>query len=383
MLTRGASRLHASPPVARRRAASDWRSDPRAGPGASSDDGPNSARPASASAVALDDLSTKTELFSLEGKRIWIAGERGMAGAAIARAIGRAAGPGGAAEGAEIVSAPRARVDAADALSVRAFFDAEAIDVVVLAAAKVGGIVANATQPVAFLRENLEIATSVISEAHRAGVQKLLFLGSSCIYPREASQPMSEDALLTGPLEPTNEWYAVAKIAGLKLAQAYRAQFGADFITVMPTNLFGPGDNFHPEHSHVPAALLDRFHRAKVAGDASVVVWGSGAPRREFMHVDDFAEACLFALRRWSDPRPINIGVGEDVSIAEFAGHIREAVGFEGDIEFDRSRPDGAPRKLLDVSRLQNLGWTGARPLSDGLADYYRWYVENEATLRR
>jgi GDP-L-fucose synthase len=242
---------------------------------------------------------------------------------------------------------------------------------VFVAAATVGGIVANDTRPVDFLCDNLAIETNVIATAHRVGVGKLLFLSSSCAYPRLAPQPMTEDALLTGPLEPTNQWYAVAKIAGMKLVEAYRRQYGADFISVMPTNLYGPGDNYHPEHSHVPAALIRRFHEAKVKALPEVVVWGTGRPRREFLAVDDLADACVFLMKNYSGEQALNVGTGSDVSIAEFAGLVAEVVGYRGTIAFDPARPDGAPQKLLDVSRLTALGWRARTVLRDGLKDAY------------
>jgi GDP-L-fucose synthase len=244
-------------------------------------------------------------------------------------------------------------------------------DAVFLAAGRVGGIHANSTYPADFIADNLAIALSVIRSAYETKVQKLLFLGSSCIFPRAAFQPMTEEMLLTGPLEPTNQWYAIAKIAGIKLCEAYRMQHGADFISVMPTNLFGPGDNYHPEDSHVPAALIQRFHRAKLVGAPSVRVWGTGAPRREFLAVDDLADACVFVMKHYSDVEFINIGSGEEITIADFARLIAEVVGYEGRIIFDASRPDGMPRKLLDVSKLTELGWHGKIPLKDGLREMY------------
>jgi len=250
---------------------------------------------------------------------------------------------------------------------------------VFLAAARVGGISANSTYPAAFIDENLAIALNVIRSAHTVGVKKLLFLGSSCIYPRLAAQPISEDQLLTGPLEPTNEWYAIAKIAGIKLCQAYRREFGADFISVMPTNLYGPGDNYHPEHSHVPAALIRRFHEAKISGAALVHIWGTGTPRREFLAVDDLADACVFVMKYYSGADFLNIGTGEDITIADFARLIAEVVGYEGAIAFDPSRPDGTPRKLLDVSKLAGLGWRAKTPLRDGLKAAYADFCSRAA----
>jgi GDP-L-fucose synthase len=261
------------------------------------------------------------------------------------------------------------------------FFAAERPTHVVVAAAKVGGILANATCPADFIRENLAIALNVIDAAHRAGVAKLLFLGSSCIYPRLAPQPMREEHLLTGPLEPTNQPYAVAKLAGIELCRAYNRQHGTDFVSLMPTNLYGPGDNFDLATSHVLPALIRKFHEAKVSGAPEVVVWGTGAPRREFLHVDDLADACRFVLERISardgGPDLLNVGVGEDLSIRELAELVRDVVGYQGGIAFDRSKPDGAPRKLLDVSRLAALGWRARTPLRAGVAATYRWYLDH------
>jgi GDP-L-fucose synthase len=256
-------------------------------------------------------------------------------------------------------------------------------DVVVVAAARVGGIAYNEACPVEFLADNLAIALNVIQGAHKAGVRKLLFLGSSCIYPGRAPQPMREEMLLTGPLEPTNEWYAIAKIAGIKLCQAYRQQYGADFISAMPTNLYGPGDQYHPEHSHVPAALIRRMHEAKLAGAPSVTIWGSGKPRREFLFVDDLADACVHLLKNYSDSGFLNIGTGEDMSIAEFARTVADIVGFKGEFKFDTSRPDGAPQKLLDVSKLAALGWRARTDLRTGLAAAYADFRANGGRLAR
>ena len=301
--------------------------------------------------------------FNLSGARVWVAGHRGMVGAAIVRRLAR--------EPVEVLTVPRSVLDLRDAAAVRRWLGANRPDVVVLAGAKVGGILANDTFPADFLYDNLAIETAVIPAAFDAGVKKLLMLGSACVYPRDAPQPMAEEALLTGPLEPTNEWYAVAKIAGLKLCQAYRRQHGADFISVMPNNLYGPGDNYHPEHSHVPAGLIRRMHEAKRAGARSVTIWGTGRPLREFLYVEDAADACLHLLRRYSGELAINIGSGQEVSIGEFARLVAEAVGFEGALEFDTSKPDGVPRKLLDVSRLTALGWSATTTLPQGLALSY------------
>jgi GDP-L-fucose synthase len=241
---------------------------------------------------------------------------------------------------------------------------------------------ANANYPVDFLYDNLLIATNIIGAAHRINVEKLLFLGSSCIYPREAHQPIREDALLTGPLEPTNQWYAVAKIAGIRLCQAFRQQYGCDFISAMPTNIYGPGDNFHPEIAHVPAALLRRFHEAKMGRAAEVVVWGTGTPRREFLYVDDLADACIHLLLHYSGESHVNIGAGYDITIGDFAERIRQCVGFEGRIVFDKTRPDGPPRKLLDSTPIHTLGWSASTPLEEGLRLYYEWFLINQDHLR-
>jgi len=313
-------------------------------------------------------------VFDLAGKRVYVAGHRGMVGAALMRRL--------AAERCELLSAPRDMLDLTDPAAVRAWMRAHRPEVVFHAAAKVGGIAYNNACPVEFLAENIAIAVNVIRAAHEAGVAKLLFLGSSCIYPRLAPQPMREDMLLTGPLEPTNQWYAVAKIAGLKLVEAYRREYKADYISVMPTNLYGPGDNYHPEHSHVPAALIRRFHEAKQAGAPSVTVWGTGTPRREFMAVDDLADACVFVLRRYSGDEFINIGTGADITIADFARLVADVVGYQGEIVFDRSRPDGAPQKLLDVEKLTRLGWRAATRLRDGLAAAYADFLAGGGRAR-
>ncbi len=257
------------------------------------------------------------------------------------------------------------------------YFRSTRPDVVVMAAGRVGGILANNTYPVEFLAENLAMELNCIRASHMAAVQKLLFLGSTCIYPKFAKQPMSEDQLLTGELEPTNQWYAIAKIAGIKLCEAYHRQYGSDFISVMPTNLYGPGDNYHPEHSHVVAALIRRFHEAKVADAPTVVIWGTGMPRREFLYVDDFADACVFVLKNYSGPEFLNIGVGQDMSIAEFAQTVADVVGYRGKITYDASKPDGTPRKLVDVSRLSALGWKAKVSLREGLGKAYADFLMN------
>jgi GDP-L-fucose synthase len=290
-----------------------------------------------------------------------------MVGAAIVRRLAR--------ENCTILTATRSELDLTSQSATQAWLDANRPDAIFMAAAKVGGIVANNTLRAEFLYENLAIATNVIHAAHQTGVGKLLFLGSTCIYPRLAPQPMPESCLLTGPLEITNEPYAIAKIAGIKLAEAYRDQYGADFISVMPTNLYGPGDSYHPEHSHVVAALIRRFHEAKVAGAPEVVVWGTGSPRREFLYVDDLADACVFLMRAYSAREIVNIGTGEDIAISEFARLVARVVGYEGRIAYDTSRPDGTPRKLVDVTRLNALGWRATTDLEHGLALAYQDYL--------
>jgi GDP-L-fucose synthase len=281
-----------------------------------------------------------------------------------------------AGEGAELLTVGRREVDLRDQAAISAWFKAKRPQVVFLAAAKVGGIVANNTLRAEFIYDNLIIAANVIHAAHLNGVEKLMFLGSSCIYPKLAPQPLREDSMLTGPLEPTNEPYAIAKIAGIKMVEAYRSQYGSDFINVMPTNLYGPGDNYHPEYSHVVAALIRRFHEAKVAGDKDVVVWGTGTPRREFLYVDDMADACVHLMKTYSGDELVNIGTGEDITIAEFARVVARTVGYTGTLSFDPSRPDGTPRKLLDVSRLAKLGWRARTSLEDGMRLAYRAYLD-------
>jgi GDP-L-fucose synthase len=311
--------------------------------------------------------------FELRGARVFVAGHRGMVGAAIVRRL--------ASEGVTLLLGERARLDLTDRAMVDRFLAQERPDAVFLAAAKVGGIHANSTYPADFIADNLAIALNVISSAHAHGVRKLLFLGSSCIYPKLAPQPMCEDMLLTGALEPTNQWYAVAKIAGIKLAEAYRRQHGADFVSVMPTNLYGPGDNYHPQDSHVPAALIRRFHEAKLAHAPQVTVWGTGTPRREFLAVDDLADACVFVMKHYSGEEFLNVGTGADVTIADFARLVAEIVGYNGSLAFDISRPDGTPQKLLDVSRLAALGWRARTPLREGLAAAYADFLEGGGRL--
>lgn len=321
--------------------------------------------------------------FPAESRRIFVAGHRGMVGGAVLRKL--------QARGVDTITRTRAELDLTDQATVRAFMQTERPDAVILAAAKVGGILANNSYPAAFLYENLMIEANVIHQAFAAGVRRLLFLGSSCIYPREAAQPMAEAALLTGVPEPTNEPYAIAKIAGIKLCESYNRQYGTDYRSVMPTNLYGEGDNFHPENSHVLPALIRRFHAAAANGDPEVVVWGSGQPRREFLHVDDMAEASLFVMdlnpetyKAQTQPMlsHINVGTGTDVSIAELATLVAEATGFRGRIVFDASKPDGTPRKLLDVSRLAALGWRAKTDLRAGIARTCDWYRHNVAALR-
>jgi len=312
-----------------------------------------------------------TELFSLRGKRIWVAGHRGMVGSALVRRL--------AAEDCEIVTATRDACDLTRQDQVEAWLDKERPQVALIAAARVGGILANDQNPATFLYDNLMIEANAIHACYKAGVEKLLFLGSSCIYPKFAAQPMKEECLLESQLEPTNQWYAIAKIVGIKLCQAYRRQYGADFISGMPTNLYGPGDNFDLLSSHVAPALIAKMHEAKVSGADDVEIWGSGAPKREFLHVDDVADACIHLLKVYSDELHINIGCGEDQSISELAELIRGIVGFEGDLRYNRDRPDGTPRKLLDVSRLRALGWQPKISLEEGLQQAYRWYQDQLA----
>ncbi len=298
--------------------------------------------------------------------RVYVAGHRGMVGSAIVRAL--------TARGYDnLIVRTSNELDLRDNRQVAGFFSETRPEYVYLAAAKVGGILANSTLPAEFIYDNLAIQTNVVHQAYLHGVKKLLLLGSSCIYPRDSPQPMKEEYLLTGPLEPTNEWYAVAKIAGIKMCQAYRRQYGCDFIAAMPTNLYGPNDNFDLHHSHVLAALIRRFHEAREQG-SSPTLWGSGTPRREFLHTDDCAEACLFLMDRYSDPMIVNVGAGEEISIANLAALVAEVVGYRGDIHWDRTKPDGMPRKLMDCSRMTSLGWRPRIALREGLMDAYAWY---------
>ena len=306
---------------------------------------------------------------------VYVAGHRGLVGSALVRALD--------ARGTSLVARTSRELDLRDRGAVDAFFDEERPTHVVLAAAKVGGIMANSTLPAEFLSDNLRIQVNVMDAAARTGVDRLLFLGSSCIYPRLAEQPIREDSLLTGPLEPTNDAYAIAKIAGIMHVQALRRQYGASFISAMPTNLYGPGDNFDLQASHVLPAMIRRFDEAARSGAESVTCWGTGSPRREFLHVDDLAEASLFLLEHYDDPQTINVGTGVDVTIRELAETVARVVGFSGRIEWDTSKPDGTPRKLLDVSRLAELGWRARTELDDGLRDTFRWYTEHAADARR
>lgn len=305
-------------------------------------------------------------------RRIWVAGHTGMVGSAITRRL--------EARGDEVLKVGRAVVDLRNQAAVEIWLKQNRPDAIIFAAAKVGGIVANDSLPADFIYDNLAIETNVIHSAHAADVDRVVFLGSSCIYPKFAPQPIREESLLTGPLEPTNEWYAIAKIAGLKLCQAYRKQYGRRYISVMPCNLYGPNDNFDLTTSHVLPALMRKFHEAKTQGRAEAVVWGSGAPLREFLHVDDLARGVVFCLDSYDDYNHINCGAGSEISIGDLARLVGRAVGFEGEIRFDASKPDGTPRKLMDSSRMQALGWRPEISLEDGVAATYRWFLENRAT---
>lgn len=317
---------------------------------------------------------SKAMPFDLKNKRVFVCGHRGMVGSAIVRQLAH--------EECTILTAGRERLDLREQTQVRAWFNAERPDVVFLAAAKVGGILANDSKPADFLYDNLAIELNVIEAAFRTGVEKLLYLGSSCIYPKLAPQPIPENALLTGSLEPTNEAYAIAKIAGLKLCQAYRRQYGANFIAAMPTNLYGPGDNYDLTSSHVIPALLRKAHEAKRTGHPEITIWGTGTPRREFLHVDDAASALVHLIKFYSGMEHINVGTGEDLTIMDVAKLICDVVGFAGTITTDPNKPDGTPRKLLDVSKLTATGWRPRYGLRDGLVDTYRWFSANEATPR-
>jgi GDP-L-fucose synthase len=307
---------------------------------------------------------------------IFVAGHRGMVGSAIHRRLLK--------DGfTRVIGRTRSELDLLDRRSVREFFEQERPSVVIDAAAKVGGILANNEQPVEFLLQNLTIQNNLIEAAADTGARKLLFLGSSCIYPKMAPQPISEDSLLTGPLEPTNDAYAIAKIAGIKLCQSYARQYGKNFISAMPTNLYGPHDNYDLRNSHVLPALIRKVHEAKQAGTKSIAVWGSGNPRREFLHTDDLADACVFLLEHYDQPDLINVGCGEDVTIRELAETVCDVLGFEGTLEFDPTKPDGTPRKLLDIQKIKSLGWSPKIPLREGIADAYDWFIKNQSTARQ
>ncbi len=301
--------------------------------------------------------------------KIFVAGHKGLVGSAIVRNL--------EAKGySNLVMRTRQELDLQDTLAVNQFYTEEQPGIVIDAAAKVGGIHANNTYPAEFIHDNLVIQNNIIDGAYRAGVKKLVFLGSSCIYPKMAPQPLKEEYLLTGSLEPTNEWYAIAKIAGIKMCQAYRKQYGFDAISLMPTNLYGPGDNFDLQNSHVLPALIRKFHEAKVNGDKSVTIWGSGSPKREFLYVDNMADAAVFLMENYSSDQIVNLGVGDDISIKELAELVKNQVGFSGELEFDSSKPDGTPRKLMDVSLLNSLGWKAKTSLENGVAQTYQWYVQ-------
>lgn len=313
--------------------------------------------------------------FELEGKRVWVAGHRGMVGSAVARRLER--------ENCTMVFAGRERVDLTRQNEVERFLCEEKPDVVIMAAAKVGGILANSQYPADFLYQNMIIEANITHAAHEVGVSKYLFLGSSCIYPKFAPQPIVESSLLTSALEPTNEWYAIAKIAGLKLAEAYRRQYGHDFISAMPTNLYGPGDNFDLNSSHVMPALIRKAHEAKLRGDREIVIWGTGTPRREFLHSDDCADALVFLLKNYSGEEHVNVGSGEDITILELTQLVCEVVGFEGKIVHDLSKPDGTPRKLMSADKLRGLGWKPRIALRDGVSASYDWFKANMASTAR
>jgi len=307
--------------------------------------------------------------FELAGRRVWVAGHRGMAGSAIVRRLER--------ENCEIVTASRVELDLLRQARVEEWMASEKLDAIFLAAAAVGGIMANSTRPAEFLYQNLAIETNVIHAAWRAGVKKLLFLGSSCIYPRLAPQPMKEEALLTGPLEPTNEAYAIAKIAGIQLCQTYRRQYGCDFVSVMPTNLYGPMDRYNAHDGHVVAALIMKIHAAKMAGSPTVELWGSGRPTREFLFSEDLADACVFVMKNYSDELPLNLGTGNEISILDLARSIARVIGWQGSFTLNTSKPDGMPRKVMDVSRLRKLGWSAPTDFEVGMKQAYQWYVAN------
>lgn len=310
----------------------------------------------------------------LQGKKVWVAGHRGMVGAALVKRLAH--------EACEIITTSRQELDLRRQSDVDTFFETRRPDVVIIAAAKVGGILANNTYPVDFLLENLQMETNIFDASHRSGVERLLFLGSSCIYPKMAAQPITEDSLLTGPLEPTNEWYAVAKIAGIKLAQSYRRQYGRDYISAMPTNLYGPGDNFDLTSSHVLPALIRKAHQAKLANSPEVVIWGTGKPRREFLHVDDCADALVFLLKNYSGEEHVNVGYGDDLQISELAQLVCHVVGYDGKITYDVSKPDGTPRKLMSNTKLASMGWKPTVTLQDGISSVYKWFLDNEGQFK-
>lgn len=313
-------------------------------------------------------------VYQLSGKRVWVAGHRGMVGSAIVRRL--------AVEGCELLIASRADVDLTRQADVEAWIEKNRPDAIFLAAAKVGGILANDSYPADFLYDNLILEANIIHAAYKAGVEKLLFLGSSCIYPKFAEQPIVEDALLTGPLEPTNEWYAIAKIAGIKLCQAYRKQYGCDFISAMPTNLYGPGDNYDLNTSHVVPALIRKAHEARERHEARLIIWGTGMPLREFLHVDDCADACVYLMKTYSAEKHVNVGSGEDISILDLTKLVCRVVGFEGRIDHDLAKPDGAPRKLMSAEMLLSMGWSSSIDLETGLKDAYAAFLRGEYSER-
>jgi len=309
-------------------------------------------------------------IFSLKGKRVWVAGHRGMVGSALVRRL--------SGEDCELITVAREEVDLRNQGQVEAWMQSTRPEVVFMAAATVGGIIANDTRPAEFIYDNLAIETNIIHSAWKSGVEKLLFLGSSCVYPKLAPQPLTEDALLSGPLEPTNEWYAIAKIAGIKLCQAYRRQYGCDFISAMPTNLYGPGDNYDLRQGHVVASLQMKFYKAKLTAAPTVEIWGSGTPRREFMYVDDLADALVFVMQHYSEASQLNVGTGTDITIRELAERIATVAQYEGALVYDPSKPDGTPRKVMDVRRLTDLGWTASTPFEQGIRHAYQAYVSSQ-----
>ncbi|MEM7070697.1 MAG: GDP-L-fucose synthase [Pseudomonadota bacterium] len=314
-------------------------------------------------------------MYEIEGKKIWIPGANGLVGSALVRRLQN--------ENCTLLSTLRAEIDLMDQHQVSLWLEQQRPDIIILAAAKVGGILANESLPVDFLYHNLMIQNNVIALAHKWNVKKLLFLASSCAYPRLCAQPMREDMLLSGDFEPTNQWYGLAKMAGIKLCQAYQKQYGCHFISAIPTNLYGPNDNFHIEHSHVPAGLLYRFHRAKIEKQDEVLLWGSGQVKREFLYVDDMADACVFLLRHYNEHTPINIGTGSDISIVDFANLVKKTVGCRSKLVHDHSKKDGAPQKRLDVSKINALGWSAQTTLEEGLSLYYRWFCEHLKEIRQ